>query len=320
MKKLVTGIKPTGRIHLGNYFGVFKNLLTLQNQYESQIFIANYHALTSVQDKEKLEESTFELMVALLAIGIDPKKVTLYKQSDVPEVQELAWILSSLATMPFMMRAHAFKDAEAKNKEINVATFNYPILMAADILITNADIVPVGKDQKQHVEIARDLAQKFNNAYGRTLKEPQELINKDTETVVGTDGQKMSKSYDNVIPLFATDSELEKIIMSIPTDSKGVDDPKDTKGNALFELHSLILDREGTESLKTKYETPGMGYKEAKEDFLRDLIAFVGPIREKRDYYLNNKRKVEKIYRKGGERIRKEAKNLLTQIKEDVGL
>lgn len=241
MKKkiLVSGIKPTGQLHIGNYFGAMKQFVDLQNtgEFEIYIFLANYHALNSMQDREGMKKYSFDLICAYLAIGLDPKKVTLYKQSDIPEFAELTWIFNTQTTMPYLMRAHAFKDAEAKSKEISVGTFNYPILMAADILMYDADIVPVGKDQKQHVEMAREIGQKFNRIYGADIfKDPQEYIVEDVETVPGIDGQKMSKSYNNVIPLFGTDEEMVKAIMSIVTDSKSSEDPKNPDEVLVYQI------------------------------------------------------------------------------------
>lgn len=320
MKKLVSGIKPTGKPHLGNYFGMLKQLLELENEYNSHVFIADYHALTTMHSKKELEESTYDLMVLLLAIGINPKKTTLYRQSAIPEVQELAWILSSLYTVPTLMRSHAYKDAEAKGKDLNVATFNYPILMAADILLSDADIVPVGKDQIQHVEITRELANKFNNTYIKIFKEPKELIQKETQVVPGIDGNKMGKSENNSIPLIASDKELREIVMSIPTDSKGVDEPKDPDTNNIYKLHSLILNEEEKNKLREKYKKPGLSYKEAKEDFLNDLINFISPVREKYKKMHKNRKKVISIYKRGEKEMRKKTKQILENVRKNVGL
>src|SRR3989344_3625274 len=252
---LVSGAKPTGRLHIGNYFGALRQWVELQDKYKSYIFIPNYHALTTIQNGKELEQLTLDVAIDLLAIGIDPEKVILFKQSDVPEVTELAWIFNCLTTMPYLMRAHAFKDAEAKNKDINVGTFNYPMLMAADILVHDADVVPVGKDQKQHIEIAREVAEKFNRTYGETFKVPEPLILEDVATVAGTDGQKMSKSYNNTIPLFASDDEIESSVMSIVTDS-GQDIPKN-----VYEIHKLI---KSEEELQKLYRDKKGQYKELK--------------------------------------------------------
>ena len=320
MKKLVTGVKPTGRPHLGNYFGVLERLKGFEGEYESQIFIADYHALTSVQNRQEMEDGIFELMVMYLAIGLDPRKTTLYRQSLVPQVTELTWIFNSLATMPYLMRAHSYKDAEAKNKEINVATFDYPMLMAADILLADADVVPVGKDQKQHVEITRDMARKFNTQFGDTFKEPKELIEEATETVIGTDGQKMSKSYNNVIPLFAEREEIESIVKTIPTDSKGIDEPKDPDNNLLYKVHEMILEGEAKAELRRKYEEPGLSYKDAKQSLIEDLDNFIKPFREKKEELEKNPRKVKAIYEKGSKKMRKMAEQKMTEVRQKVGL
>lgn len=320
-RKLVTGIKPTGKPHLGNYFGVLKRLKSYQEEYDCRIFIADLHALTSVSNKKELEENIFDLMVMYLAIGLDPSKTILYRQSDISQVSELSWIFGSLATMPYLMRSHSFKDAEAKNKEINVATFSYPLLMASDILLSDADVVPIGKDQKQHVEITRDMARKFNQTFGETFKEPEELIEKETETIIGTDGQKMSKSYDNVIPLFASPDEIKKIVMSIPTDSKGIDEPKDPDNNLLFQVHSMILMSDvDKRALRAKYEAPGLSYKVAKEDLIRDLDALIAPLRAEKQKREGNRSKVLKIYKKGGEKMKKIAEKKMVEIRSKVGL
>ena len=239
-KVLLSGVKPTGKAHIGNYFGALRQFVDLQDTYQSHIFVANYHALTTVRDAEKLRNYTLDIVLDYLAIGLDPQKTTIFLQSDVPEVTELAWIFNCITTMPYLSRAHAFKDAEAKSKEVNVGTFDYPLLMAADILIQDADVVPTGADQKQHIEIARDTAEKFNNMFGNTFKVPEPLILEKVKTVPGTDGRKMSKSYGNTIPLFGTDEEIKKTVMSIVTDSKTPAEPKDPETCNIFALHKLF--------------------------------------------------------------------------------
>lgn len=326
-KNLVSGIKPTGRLHLGNYFGAMRQFLDLQERYNSKIFIADYHALTSIQDGQKMSDNILEIATDYLGVGLDPKKTTLFKQSDTPAVTELAWILNCLTTMPYLMRAHAFKDAEAKNKEINVGVFDYPILMAADILLSNADVVPVGKDQQQHVEMARDLAEKFNRTFGETFKLPKAIILDDVATVPGIDGQKMSKSYNNVIPLFAEDQEIEKVVMSIKTDSKTPDEPKNPDDVIIYQIHKLLLDEkikngadtEIINSLRKEYET-GIGYKDAKAKLLLDLKDFIQPIRERRNKFIKNPSKVRKIISKGGKKIRKEQEKKMKEVRKKVGL
>ncbi len=310
-KILVSGVKPTGRPHIGNYFGAMKQFVDLQNEYDARIFVANLHALTSLQNKEELEKNSREVILDYLGIGLDSEKTTLYLQSDVPHVAELAWIFGCLTTMPYLMRAHAFKDSEAKNKEINAGVFNYPLLMAADILIHDADVVPVGKDQKQHVEITRDTALKFNNAFGETFKLPKELIIENMQTVLGTDGQKMSKSYNNVISLFATDEEIEKAVMSIITDSEsGVP-------TNVYAVHSLLRDKKSLDAL---YEDKKGKYKELKEELIKDLKAFIGPMRERRKEWENKPEEVERIIKEGGMKMRKIVHEKMVEVRKKVGL
>jgi len=319
-KNLLSGIKSTGRPHIGNYFGAMKQYLDLQDKYKSYIFIADLHSLTTVQNKEELEKLTLDLAIDYLAIGLDPKKVVLFKQSDIPQVTELTWIFNCITTVPYIMRAHAFKDAEAKNKEINVGVFDYPVLMAADILLPKADIVPVGSDQKQHVEIARDIALKFNRTFGETFSIPKEFIKDDVSTVPGIDGQKMSKSYKNTIPLFATDEEIKKLVMSIPTDSKGVDEPKDPKSNNIFNIHALLLEGEELKKLESKYKNGGMGYKEAKDLLIDDLKKFISPLRERREAIARNPKKVIAMLKKNGKKMFKESEKTMKDIRNKVGL
>jgi len=322
-KILLSGVKPTGRVHIGNYFGAMKQFVEMQNEYESYVFIADYHAVTTVQNKEELSQGIIDVALDYLAIGLDPKKVVLFKQSDLPQVHELNWIFNCITTMPYLMRAHAYKDAEAKNKEINVGLFDYPLLMAADILIQDADVVPVGQDQKQHVEYARDTAQKFNNIFGEgkeIFKLPEPIILKNVETVPGTDGKKMSKSYGNVIPLFATDEEIKKAVMSIPTDSKGVDEPKNPDESNIFAIHKLFLNEAEKQALADRYKKGGLGYKEAKEGLINALIAFIKPIREKRAMLANDLDTVFDILKAGGQRASLRAEKKLSEVRKAVGV
>ncbi len=233
-------MKPTGRIHIGNYFGALKQFVDLQDTHDAFIFIANLHALTGLPSKETLLSDTNELILDYLGAGLDPEKVTLFKQSDVPAHASLTWVFNNLVTVPYLMRAHAFKDAEAKKAEVNVGTFDYPVLMASDILLYDTDVVPVGKDQKQHVEYARDIAGKFNNQYEELFKMPKELILEDTGIIPGTDGQKMSKSHGNTIPLFGTDDDITKAVMSIVTDSRERNEVKDPDGIVLYQIHKFF--------------------------------------------------------------------------------
>lgn len=318
-KTLLSGVKPTGTVHIGNYFGAMRQFVDFQNEYQPLIFIANYHALTSVSDGEQLRKLSLDVAMDYLAIGLDPQKTTIFLQSDVQGVTELAWIFNTITTVPYLMRAHAFKDAEAKNKEVNVGLFDYPVLMAADILMYGADVVPVGLDQKQHIEIARDTAQKFNRIFGDTFKIPEPLILEDVKTVPGTDGRKMSKSYGNTIGLFAEDDEVKKAIMSIPTDSKGVDEPKDPKTCKVFALHELVSVKD-LEELRTRYFRGGIGYKESKEILFENMRAFIAPLRERRKEIARDPDAVFHILRDGGESAREIASKKMKEVREKVGL
>ncbi|MDQ3089924.1 MAG: tryptophan--tRNA ligase [bacterium] len=319
-KILVSGVKPTGKLHIGNYFGALKQFVDLQDQYDNRIFIADLHALTSQQDSNILRKDIQNMLLDYLAIGLDPQKVTLYKQSDIPEVAELSWIFSCITTMPYLMRAHAFKDSEAKNKEINVGVYNYPLLMAADILLPGADVVPVGKDQKQHVEIARDTAVKFNRIFNETFKSPQEIIIENVMTVPGIDGQKMSKSYGNTIELFAEDDDIKKAVMSIVTDSKSPDESKDPETDNIFALHKLFTEDSELEDLKRRYDKGGIGYKESKEILLKNITSFITPLREKRKELEKDKDLVRTILHEGKNKIRPIVEEKMNEIRENVGL
>ena len=318
-KTLLSGVKPTGRPHIGNYFGAMRQFVELQDSHDAFIFIANLHALTTVQDRAKLAEYSLDVALDYLAIGLDPKKATLFLQSDTPQVAELAWIFNCLVTVPYLSRAHAFKDAEAKSKEINVGVFDYPVLMAADILLPGANIVPVGKDQKQHVEIARDIAEKFNRIFGETFALPEALILESVQTVPGIDGQKMSKSYGNTIGLFATDEEIRKGVMSIPTDSKVIEEPKDTATDRVFAFHTLFTEGPEFEELKGRYEAGGIGYKESKDILVKNISKFVAPLREKREALAKDKDAVMEILKEGGKKANERAEKKMGEIREKVG-
>jgi tryptophanyl-tRNA synthetase len=317
MKRLLSGIRASGTLHVGNYFGALKQFVDLQDQYETFIFVANYHSLTTLKNKEELKRNTIEIVKDYLAVGLDPKKVTLYTQTSVPEVTELAWMFETLTTMPYLMRAHAFKDAEAKSSEINVGVFNYPMLMAADILIVDADVVPVGKDQQQHVEMAKDTAQKFNNTFGETFKLPEPLIMKEVAVVPGIDGQKMSKSYGNIIPLFGTDEEIKSQVAKIVTDSKGVEDKKDPEKDNIFQLHKLFSVNE-LGDLEKRYREGGIGYKESKDILAQNIIKFISPMRDKRNSISDED--VLKVLEEGRERVRRVVDKKITKVREVVGL
>lgn len=319
-KRLLSGIKPSGTIHIGNYFGAMKQFVDLQDEYESFIFIADLHAITTLQNKEELSKNILDVTMDYLACGLDPKKVCLFKQSDIPEVTELTWYFNCLTTVPYLERATAYKDAKAKSKEANVGLFDYPILMAADILIQDTDVVPVGSDQKQHIEYARDTAIKFNNIFGETFKLPEPLILKEVAVVPGIDGRKMSKSYDNIIPLFGSDEQIKKAVMSIVTDSKTPSESKDPEKCNIFAMHKLFLKGEQLENLKKRYIDGGLGYKESKDMLYEEIISVIKPMREKREYYKKNIDEVKKILQEGGEKAKNNIKAKMQIIRNNVGV
>lgn len=314
--RLLSGIKPTGRLHIGNYFGALKQFVDLQDDYESFVFVANLHAVTALPTKENMLKDTENIILDYLGAGLDPKKVVLFKQSDVPAHTSLAWVFNCLVTVPFLERAHAYKDAVAKGSDVNVGTFTYPVLMASDILIYDPEVVPVGKDQKQHIEYARDIAGKFNNQYGELFKLPKEMILESTAIVPGTDGQKMSKSYNNTIPLFGTDEEIKKEVMKIPTDSRGKDEDKNPDDLILYQIHKLF---NASDELKKQY-AKGLGYGNAKKMLAEDIIAFVKPMRERRAKYENDPKLVREILLEGALRANEITMKKLQEVYEAVGL
>jgi len=315
--RLVSGVKPTGRIHVGNYFGAIKQFVDLQHDHDSFIFIPNLHALTeTIPSKEELIQRTTDVVLDYLAVGIDPDNVTLFKQSDVPAHASLAWIFDCLVTVPYLMRAHAYKDSEAKGKEVSAGTFTYPVLMAADILLYDAVIVPVGKDQKQHVEYARDIAIKFNNQFGELFTLPQEKILDSTAIIPGTDGRKMSKSYNNTIPLFATDEEITSAVMSIPTDSRGKDEEKNPDDLVLYQIHKYF---NPTPELKAQY-AQGLGYGDAKKMLIADITTFTTPMRERRAKFAANPKLIREILVMGAMKANDIAMKKIFDVYEAIGL
>ena len=311
-KTLLSGIQPSGKAHIGNYFGLMKRMVEMQDEYNCYFFIADYHALNTIQDKSVLRQNIIDIVLDYCAIGFDPKKSIIFKQSDVSEHTELAWIFETVTTMPFLQRAHAYKDAEAKNKEISVGTFNYPMLMAADILLYDTHVVPTGADQKQHVEIARDTAEKFNHVYKTDVFIlPESKIIEDLAVVPGIDGRKMSKSYGNTIPLFAEDSEIEKAVMSIVTDS-GADIPEH-----VYAIHKLI---KSEEELTPLYEENKGKYKILKEALIADLKAFITPLREKRKQLADDTDFVLDVLKEGGERAKQKAGKKMEAVREAIGV
>ncbi|MEA3304241.1 MAG: tryptophan--tRNA ligase [Patescibacteria group bacterium] len=319
--RYLTGIKPTGDIHIGNYFGAIKPMVESQSDNnELFVFVANYHALTSVNTGADLRRMTNDVLTTYLACGLTHPNTTLYLQSQVPEVHELTWYLSCRATVSELNRAHAYKDAVANGKVPNHGLFAYPVLMAADILMFNPDFVPVGKDQKQHVEFARDWAQSFNNTYSETFKLPEPKIEETLMTIPGTDGRKMSKSYNNVIPLFGTDAQVKKAIMGIVTDSIPVEDPKDPETCNVFAIYKLMASLEEQDALAAKYRAGGMGYGEAKKTLLEKFHEYFGPIREKKQYYEGHKEEVGKLLADSQTRIDREVYKLMNKVIRKVGV
>ena len=282
MNRAISGIQPSGKLHIGNYFGMMKPAIEMQKEHETFLFIADYHALTSVNDPNILKNLIKDAVLDFLACGINPENVCLYKQSDVPQVHELSWFLSILAPMGLLERCHSYKDKIAKGLDSTHGLFSYPILMAADILSIEASIVPVGKDQKQHVEVTRDLAAKFNNIFGEVFRLPNPLINDRVSSIPGIDGQKMSKSYNNVIGIFESDEILDKKVKKIITDSKNIEDKKDPDSCNIFSLYKLFSNADEQRELANNYYAGGMGYGYAKDILLKKINQYFEPMREKK--------------------------------------
>ena len=324
----LTGIKPTGSPHLGNYLGAMRPALNLSNQNDVKgfYFIADYHSLTSVHSGEQLRSDIYEVAASWLACGLDPKRVTLYKQSDIPEILELSWILNCFCAKGLMNRAHAYKAKSTDNiKEgrdvdfgINMGLYNYPVLMAADILIVQSDIVPVGSDQLQHVEITRDLANAFNYHYGEVLKLPTAQERED-KLVVGLDGRKMSKSYNNTIPLFVGEKKLRKLINKIVTDSLPPEAPKDPENSAIMDLYKMFATKEEIEALRQEY-LKGIGWGVAKAELFEVVNRELSGPREKYEYFMANKTEIDQILKDGAEKARVLAAKNLLEIKKKIGV
>lgn len=316
----LSGIQPSGVLHIGNYFGAIKQFVELQDEYEGFYFLANYHALTSSPEGEVLRRNTIDVILDYLAFGLDPRKSTLFLQSDVPEHTELSWILSNVTPMGLIERAHSYKDKVAKGIKPNMGLFTYPVLMASDILIYDADVVPVGKDQKQHLEITRDIAVKFNETYGKEVfKLPKDRIVESVAVVPGTDGDKMSKSYGNVINMFGSKKEIRKQIMSIVTDSTPLEEPKNPDNN-ITKLYSLFATEAEVEALKEKFLAGNFGYGHAKNELLDKFMDYFAPYRNKREELQQNMDYVYQILREGAEKARSIASKKIYEVREAVGL
>ena len=316
----LSGIKPTGTPHLGNYLGMIKPAIQLQETHETFYFIADYHALTSVRDPEELRENTYDLTAVFAALGMDFENHAFFRQSDIPEVTELTWILSCITSKGLMERAHAYKDAVAKDQEVNMGLFSYPVLMACDILIYDSNFVPVGQDQRQHLEITRDIAIRFNHLYGEVFVIPDAIIEKEIATIPGLDGRKMSKSYGNVIPLLAPEKQFRKAIMKITTDSKSVDEPKDPRTCSVFALYQCFSGKAEQEALAERYRAGGMGYGEAKQICFDALNAELKEPREIYQQIRNDKTKLNGILESGRDKARVIARQVTDRVRDKVGL
>jgi len=318
-KRILSGVKPTGKAHIGNYLGAMRNHVNMQDDCENYIFIADLHSLTTVKNKAELQGLILDLALDYLALGLDPNKAVFFRQSDIAEHAELTWVLNCLTPMPMLELAHAYKDAVTKGiKEINAGLFTYPVLMAVDILIYKPDIVPVGKDQKQHVEIARDLAGKFNRIYGEVFKLPEPFIPEEVAVVIGTDGQKMSKSYGNTIEIFATDKDLKKQIMGIKTDSTPVEAAKEP--DTIYKLYSYFAAENEKSALLERYRAGGMGYGDAKKLLLEKVIETFKPFREERERLKNDLSYVKDILKTGAEKARVIASKTKAEVWDKTGL
>ncbi|PHO13527.1 tryptophan--tRNA ligase [Malaciobacter marinus] len=319
--RILSGIQPSGTIHIGNYFGMIKKMIESQNDGELFAFLASYHALTSVKDKEALENNIFEATVNFLALGMDPNKSTFWLQHDVKEVLELYWILSNHTSMGLLERAHSYKDKTARGIQANHGLFSYPVLMAADILLYDVDVVPVGKDQIQHVEMTRDIANSFNHAYNTEIFTlPSAKVDEIVATVPGTDGAKMSKSYGNTIDMFGSKKKVKKQVMGIVTDSKELNEAKEWENCNIYKLCELFMNEDELKDLQKRYETPGEGYGHFKLTLLDKINEHFEPYLEKREYYLNNKDEVRDILAFGANKARKIAQAKMEQVRELIGL
>jgi tryptophanyl-tRNA synthetase len=318
--RILSGIQPSGVLHIGNYFGMMKPAIALQAEGETLYFIADYHALTSVRDPKSLRENSRRVALDFLACGLDPERATVFRHSDVPQVTELAWILSTVAPMGLLERAHSYKDKLARGMAATVGLFNYPVLMAADILIYDSDIVPVGKDQKQHIEITRDLAVKINETFGPIFKLPEARIQAATETVPGVDGQKMSKSYGNNIDIFGDERETRKRVMSIVTDSTPVEAPKDPAKSTIFKLYSLVASKDEIAEMREQFLKGGTGYGDFKKQLFEKLWEYFAPMRKRREEILADKSYIDNVLARGAKRANEIADQVMKRVREAVGL
>ncbi len=318
--RILSGIQPSGVLHIGNYFGMMRPAIELQKEGETFYFIAEYHALTTVRDPELLRENSRRVAIDFLACGLDPERAALFRQSDVQQVTELAWILSTVAPMGLLERAHSYKDKLARGLAATAGLFSYPILMAADILIYDSDIVPVGRDQKQHIEITRDLAVKMNEKYGSIFKLPEARINAQTEVVPGIDGQKMSKSYGNNLDIFGDEKETRKRVMGIVTDSTPVEAPKDPARSTIFQLYALFASKEEVSDMRDRFQKGGTGYGDFKKELFEKLWEYFAPMRQRRGEILRDKSYIDNVLSHSAKRANEVADQVMQRVRTAVGL
>jgi tryptophanyl-tRNA synthetase len=323
--RILSGIQPTGILHIGNYFGMMRPAIALQDEGEALYFIADYHALTSVRDPTVLRENSRRVALDFLACGLNPDKAALFLQSDVPRVTELAWILSTVTPVSRLELAHSYKDKIARGAIPAAGLFTYPVLMAADILIYDSDIVPVGKDQKQHLEITRDIATRINETFGSkneelVLKLPEARIQPQTEVVPGVDGQKMSKSYGNTIDIFGEEKETRKRVMSIVTDSTPVEAPKNPDTSTIVQLYALVASKEDVEEMREQFRKGGRGYGDFKKQLFEKLWDYFAPMRQRRDEILRHEGYIDNVLERGAARANAIADGVMKRVRQAVGL
>ena len=318
--RVLSGIQPTGRFHWGNYFGAIRQYIDLQEEDESYYFIANLHALTTIRDQRELQQNTLDAALDLLALGLDPERAILFVQSDVPEVSELCWILMTGAPLGLLERCHAYKEKKAKNLAADAGLFTYPVLMAADILAYDSDVVPVGEDQIQHIEVCRDLARSFNHLFGEVFVLPKAKVLDNAAKVPGTDGEKMSKSYGNTIDIFQTAKAMRKTVMRIKTDSRPMEDSKDPDHDHLYQLYSLFAEDSDRDSMAAKYRAGGFGYGEVKKALADAAEDYFGPAFQLRDELEAHPQRVRDILADGAQRARHKAATVLHRAQEASGL
>lgn len=320
MKRILSGVQPSGKPHLGNFLGAMRQHIAMQKDFQCYLFIADLHALTTVRDPQSMKQQTYDLAVSYLALGLNPEKTVFFKQSDLPQHSELCWIFDCIVKMPFLERAHAWKDAlSKKQKETTVGLFNYPILQAADILLYQPDLVPVGQDQKQHIEMTRDIAITFNNIFGEVFKIPEPFIKDDVAVVPGTDGQKMSKSYGNTIDIFAPEAQLKKQVMSIVTDSTPVEAKKNPEKCHVFNIYKLLATNSETNDLKEKYLAGGFGYGDSKKMLLAKILETFAAARENYQKLFDKKDYIYGVLEDGAKRASIQASKTFETVKKHIG-